>query len=321
MDLRSEPDNRVAAALRLAYLPSMAEALILLDGEMLESARAGRHNFVGRLHAACRAGGMSVRYEPDGALARARAVLPNVYAATHMTRPAGPHGVVLRRAIRYPFWAIERSHLRWEWDVAGAAFARVPGPEPERFAGYWRERLLGGPAPAGEAVLIPLQGRLDRQRSFQAMSPVEMVRRVLELTDRPVICTLHPSEDHAEEEMRPLLALALTHSRLRIESGGSEARLRECAWVATMNSSVAFLGFLLGRPAALFARSEHHHVAARVHDLGATRAIWAAEDMLEDPPDFDGYVHWFWQRMCVNAGRPDAEARIAERLRAAGWPV
>ena len=300
----------------------MAEALILLSGEMLESARAGRHNFIARLHAAARAGGMQVRYEADGAMARARAALPGVFSAVHMGRPAGPGGVTLRRAIRYPFWTIERTNVRWEWDVARAAFARAAGTEPERFAAYWRGRLMEGHPLGGDAVLVPLQGVLDRKRSFQTMSPVEMVRRVLTVTDRPVIATLHPGETYTEAEMRPLLALALEHQgRLRLETGGAERHLKACAFVATMNSSVAFLGYLMGRPAALFARAEFHHVAAKVSDLGATRALWAAEDMLGDPPDFDGYVHWFWQLGCVNAGRPEAEERIAGRLRAAGWPL
>ena len=300
----------------------MAEALILLDGEMLESARAGRHNFIARLHAAARSGGMEVRYEPDGGLGRARAMLPGVHAAVHMGKPVGASGVTLRRAIRYPFWTIERTNLRWEWDVARAAFERARGPEPERFAAFWRERLMEGPAMRGDAVLVPLQGRLGAKRSFQTMSPVEMVRRVLEVTDRPVIVTLHPNETHTEEEMRPLLALAVEHSgRMRLETGGAERHLRACAFVATMNSSVAFLGYLMGRPAALFARAEFHHLAANVSELGAVRALWTAEDMVAERPDFDGYVHWFWQLGCVNAGRPEAEERIAGRLRAAGWPL
>ena len=299
----------------------MAEALILLNGEMLESARAGRHNFIARLGATCERAGMRVRHEEDGMRGRARAMRPGVFAAVHMRKPAGANGVTLRRAIRYPFWTIERTEVRWEWDVAKAPFERAGGGEPERFARFWRDRLLPGEAPGGDAVLVPLQGKLDRKRSFQTMAPVEMVRRVLAHTDRPVVATLHPSESHSEEEMRPLLSLAVADPRLRIETGGSENWLRRCAFVVTMNSSVAFLGFLLGRPAALFARAEFHHIAASVHDLGATRAIWAAEDMVSDPPDYAGYVHWFWQEMCVNAGRPETEDLIAARLRAAGWPV
>ena len=299
----------------------MAEALILLNGEMLESARAGRHNFVARLGAACERAGMTVRHEEDGMRGRARAVRPGVFSAVHMRAPAGPRGVTLRRAVRYPFWTIERTEIRWEWDVARAAFVRAGGFEPERFARFWRERLLPGDAPGGDAVLVPLQGVLGRKRSFQTMAPLEMIRRVLAHTDRPVVATLHPSETYPEDEMRPLLSLAVAEPRLRIETGGTEDWLRRCAYVATMNSSVAFLGFLLGRPAALFARVEFHHIAANVYDLGATRAIWAAEDMLEDAPDYAGYVHWFWQEMCVNAGRPETEDRVAARLRAAGWPV
>ena len=44
--------------------------------------------------------------------------------------------LVMRRVYAYPFWAIEASDKRWEWDVARAVFdpETVNGHKAARFA-------------------------------------------------------------------------------------------------------------------------------------------------------------------------------------------
>jgi hypothetical protein len=36
-------------------------------------------------------------------------------------------------------------------------------------------------------------------------------------------------------------------------------------------------------------------------------------------PDYDAYLWWFFQKMSINAGRPDVEDNISAELRRLGW--
>ncbi|HRO15022.1 MAG TPA: hypothetical protein PLL33_08270, partial [Paracoccus sp. (in: a-proteobacteria)] len=67
-----------------------------------------------------------------------------------------------------------------------------------------RARVLPGAAPArGDAVLVPLQGHIRRERSFQTMSPVRMLDAVC-AAGRPVVATLHPRETYDAGDLRAL---------------------------------------------------------------------------------------------------------------------
>ena len=163
---------------------------------------------------------------------------------------------------------------------------------------------------------MPLQGYLRRTRSFQTMSPVEMLEAVA-ATGRPVVATLHPSEQYDEADHRALRALARQHRNLTI-GGDTMALLRGCAFVATQNSAVAFDGMILGKPAVLFAQIDFHHAALNVAELGAEAALAAAA---EGGPDPDRYLWWFLKDQAIDAQAPDAGERILAAMRRGGWPI
>jgi hypothetical protein len=168
-------------------------------------------------------------------------------------------------------------------------------------------------------VYVPLQGRIRDHRSFQFCAPIDMVRSVLRHDPaRNVIATLHPSEDYDAADLKALERLAWDEPRLSVETGEMHRHLLACDYVVTENSSAAFNGFFFHKPCVLFARIDFHHIAANVLTLGEAGAFARVLDM---QPDYDGYIHWFWQIMSINAGRPEADAKIAEALRRGGWPV
>ena len=292
----------------------------LPDG-LRQSAEAGTHNFIARMVAVLRRAGAEVGFAGDGPLDRALALTRGGRAMFHMSEPARPGDLTFRRVYHYPFWQIERSAARWDWDVARAEFPGVENrAEAERFYRFWQTRLFGEAATEarrGDSLYVPLQGLIRQHRSFQSCAPLDMVAAVLAHAEgRPVIVGLHPNESYDATDMDALRRLC--DGRAEIRTGGMEDALARCAMVVTQNSSAAFNGYLFGKPAVLFARIDFHHIAARVHDLGAEAALAKAETLR---PDYAGYVWWFWQKMAINAGRPDAEAQIAARFRALGWPV
>ena len=294
-----------------------------LEDGLRQSAEAGQHNFLRLVAEVLEESGFSISYNPDTEAGRAASAIRDEYALFHMADPSHDRAVTIRRVYHYPFWAIERSAKRWDWEIARAAFdpRDVPRKEAEKFYRFWQKRLFGpatGLARRDGYVYVPLQGRLLECRSFQSCAPIDMLRAVLAQDTRPVIAALHPKESYSGPELAALEALERDNPRLTVQMGGMEALLTGCDYVVTENSAAAFNGYFFGKPAALFAASDFPHIAVDAARLGPQAALAVVADW---QPDYAGYLHWFWQRMSINAGRPDAKARIAARLAAAGWPI
>lgn len=300
----------------------MSEPLDLrlyLHQPMLGEARRGKVNVLQRLIGLLQGQGWRAQILPSDEAARAAAPDQPGYALYHMEKPTHDRALTFRRAYHFPFWRIERVAERWRWPVAEARFdpETIDPVRAATFHARLAARVLPGPPPQrGDHVLIPLQGRLSETRSFQTMSPLDMVAQVAG-TGRRCVATLHPKEIHTPEDRAALDALAARHPNLTI-GGDTAALLRDCAFVATQNSGVAFDGFILGKPAVLFGQVDFHHIGLKVADLGPDAALAAAAD---HHPDFARYLFWFLQMNAINMSAPDADARIAAALSRGGWPV
>ena len=293
-----------------------------LEPGLKRSAEAGQHNFLEKIASVGRAAGMEIRHSGNSAAERASSDPSQEWAVLHMDPAPHARAVTLRRAYYYPFWSIEQTDRRRDFDVARAEFkdSDVSGKEAIRFVERWRRKWFDGwQARAEGHVYVPLQGKLLKRRSFQSCTPLEMVEDVLRFDPhRPVIATLHPKESYTDKELAALEAMQATHPRLSIVTGGIETLLPGCDYVVTQNSSAGFAGYFWGKPLVLYGRVDFHHIAAKVWESAPEAAIRAAPQMR---PEFDAYLYWFLQIMAVNAGRPEAEEKIAARLRGFGWPV
>lgn len=305
----------------------MSEPRILrfyLDDGLRQSAQDGDHNFIGKVATVVQNAGYRVEYCRDSQEERAKSAHRRGFSMFHMHDPFHDRALTIRRVYHYPFWAIERSAKRWEWTVAQTPFpATDTPPEPARhFYQFWQKRLFGdGPlrATCDGYVYVPLQGRLLDHRSFQHCSPIEMLTHLLKNDPkRPVVAALHPNEHYTDAEIKALNVLSQSSGRLSIRTGDMEALLRGCDYVVSQNSSAAFSALFFGKPIVLFGKIDFHHIAANVADLGPGPAIRTAPHMT---PDYAGYLHWFWQIMSINAGRPEAEDQIRAALIRHGWPI
>ena len=287
-------------------------ASVHLDPPTLDSVRAGGFNFLQRLRKAVESAGWRIEWRSEGEA-------PQAHSLWHMRAPAGSGGLIFRRTYHYPFWHIEAVPERWHWPVARAAFdaEAVPVEPARRFTGRLAARVLPGPPPTRDGpALVPLQGRLSQHRSFQTMSPLAMVEAIGR-SGHPARVTLHPRESYADDELRALDRIIAAHPSLDMAEG-TAALLRCCAFVATQNSAVAFDGFLLGKPAVLFAQSDFHHIALNVAQIGADEALARAAT---HRPAFERYLFWFLRIMAVNATAPDARQQVLAAMRRGGWPI
>lgn len=295
-----------------------------LDDGLRQSAVAGQHNFIRKIAVVAEQAGYRVEYRRNTPAECLKSAQRHGYAMFHMQDPPHDRALTMRRVYHYPFWAIEPSGQRWQWRVARAQFpaSDVPRKAANKFYEFWRKRLYGdapGSATRDGFVYVPLQGRLLDHRSFQSCSPLDMLRAVLQHdSGRRVVAALHPKEQYSSAELAALDLMVQGESRLTVRTGDMEALLTGCDYVVAQNSGVVFDGYLFGKPAVLFGQIDFHHIAANVADLGVAEALRQGPELT---PDYVGYVHWFWQVMSINAGRPEAEQQIRAALNRAGWPT
>ncbi len=291
-----------------------------LDRDLCQSAVFGNHPFIAKMAILLESAGFSVAYREHGDADRD----PDTYVLSHMMPAPELRGLVFRRCYEYPFWQIEASANRWDWDVAKAPYdpALVPAAEAEQFYGYWQKRLYQD-APRQTSrdgfVYVPLQGRVTDQRSFQSCSPIQMIEHCLAHDPgRQIIATIHPNEAYSPADIARLEALEAKHDRLRVDVGNMVPLLQTCDYVVTQNSSVAFAGYFFGKPALLFGKIDFHHIAVQA-DMAQLPDSFAR--VARADPDYARYIWWFWQDQCINAGRDDVYDKITARFRHFGWPM
>lgn len=295
---------------------------IYLSESRLKQARSGNFNIVNRIRETLETRGFRTELRVNSDEESLRSMARAGYALFHMDAPLHDRAVTLRKSYFFPFWRLETSAKRWEFDVACKTFD-PGGLDPEvaqKWAARWRRYLFDDahttPAPDGP-IYIALQGRLITHRSFQSMSPVEMIEATIAAyPDAPILIGLHPNETHSDAEMSALKVLSAENPQLTIQSGGMETALGRCRFVVTQNSSAALMGFFFHKPAVLFGKIDFHHIGLNVHDLGAAKALSMAPNHM---PSFDQYLYWFTMENTIKADADDVHDQIAKRLTEHGW--
>lgn len=292
---------------------------IYLEPPLCKSAQSGDHNFINLMAEVLK----NARFWVEFCNISEIGSHPGGYSISHMKEPPDQHGLIFRRVYHYPFWQIEKTNKRWNWEVAKAQFdPGLHAPDAARFYEFWQQRLFGD-APkhtsADGFIYVPLQGLLTQHRSFQSCSPIEMIELCLEHDQRrKIIATLHPKERYSTGEIAKLDELQSKHTRLAIGTGDMVSHLQHCDYIVTQNSSAAFAGHFFGKPALLFGSIDFHHIAERVNmeNLAVSFA-----NVARLRPAYEKYIWWFWQQQSINAGRDTARDKIAARLRRFGWPI
>lgn len=225
-----------------------------------------------------------------------------------------PNCLTLRKCHIEPFYRIENTNDRWDWEVVEKSFSSIPGAE--WFLKYWQKRLFKDLAITQEGhIFMPLQGKLLERRHFQAKSPVDMIAETLKADPvRPILATLHPKETYSADELAALRAFG---PRFQLRAAPSLPLLASCDYVVTENSAMAFVGFFARKPAVLFAEIDFHHIAGSVPHVGLKKAF--ARVQAQQP--FASYLHWFLRENAISAWSEDAKPRILARLAQHGWPM
>jgi hypothetical protein len=168
-------------------------------------------------------------------------------------------------------------------------------------------------------IYLPLQGRLLERRSFQSMSPLEMIAEVqARAGSRRILLGLHPGESYSPEERAAVEKIAAADPRITVKTGSMTEALCSCDLVVTENSTGALSGFFFDKPAVLFAESDFHHAMPQVSRLGVDEAFRQAE---ESAPAYAEYLYWFVELNAIKADTAEAEGKILETCRRHGWEI
>ena len=297
---------------------------IYLEPDELKRARDGKYNLMNRIKTAFEWQGFRVDFMRDSVDQRLKSATRRGYSLFFMQDPFHARALNIRRAYYFPFWRIENTAERWEFDVAKKHFdpGEIDTDIAQKWAGNWRRWLFKNKAanPVREGIVyVPLQGKLLERRSFQQASPLEMIDAVLQHDQkRAILVGLHPGEVYSDQEMTALEEKIAETPRLTLQKGGMEEALRVCDYVVTQNSSVALSGFFFHKPAILFAKIDFHHIGIGVEDMGVKEAL---ERVISHQPDFDKYLYWFIQLNSIKADNDEAGDAILDAVRGHGWRV
>jgi len=290
---------------------------LYLNERQRAAVNAGQGGMMGHVKSAVERAGWPVVMLPEAA--REAAAMVDGYHMVLNADVRGPFCLSLRKCYLDPFWRIEDTNDRWAWAVGRKTFdpATVPLSWARSFRDRWRNTIFGRVEIRRDGhIFVPLQGKLLRRRSFQSMSPIEMLQATL-ATDptRRVVATLHPGEDYAAADIEALAFL--TNDRFTLSTEPSIDLLAGCDLVVTQNSSMALKGMFAGKPAVLFGQADFHHMAGSVPRDGLAAAFARAGR----PVDHARYLLWFFKRNAITAWADDVEDQILTRLRDHNWPL
>ncbi|CUH79364.1 hypothetical protein [Tropicibacter naphthalenivorans] len=295
------------------------KAHLYLYPDLQRRVAEGRHGFLCALVDVLKDNGFDVQMHGDTPEELDAGRARGGYSVVRMIDPLGPQGVTFRKTYYEPFYHLETTSARWTWPVAQTPFdPNQPAHKAARFVANMRARIFGDRAISRDGfIFVPLQGRLLEKRSFQTMTPIEMLETLLEHDTRKIVATLHPRETYTAPELTALEKLEVLNHRFFVTREPAEDLLASCDYVATMNSSVALAGYFIEKPALLFGQVDFHHIAARYADHGPD-AIAKAPTLT---PDYAAYLWWFFRVMAIRARGEDAHQGVRAALKRAGWPI
>lgn len=229
----------------------------------------------------------------------------------NMGRARGPG--VLNASVAYlpPFWHLDPAGMQAESSIGAKVFdaQRVRTMPAKAFfarmqARYTAKRRSRREQESGVVRFPPgsisvfLQGATPELHGLAHMTGEAMLRAVVRgAGGRTVLVKPHPLAAYHDADV---IDRALSDG-LPITPTTANVTDMIAASVATvsMNSACALEGFLQGKPAILFGRSDFHHLAQTVRQPeDFPRAL--AQVLAGPEPDYARFLFWYFARNCLN---------------------
>lgn len=299
----------------------MIKALkIYVPPEMLHIADNQPTHFLANVRATFQNIGLKVSFETATKDVLDSSYQDDAYCLFYRDRPTHHHALELRPAPFGPFWMIDKTGDPAEKTV----FKRSFHPEkvnPDLATSFFQrmtDRHKTAKSSNNGFVLIAMQGVIGRQRFWQSMTPLDMVRETIaHEPNRKIYVKLHPRETYSHADLSALNDL-MDGDRVQLVDGDLEQYLSACDYTVSMNSSVSLKGLLYHKRGILFGEAEFHHIFQSVQTKGVANCF---ADVLTDMPAIERYVFWYLRRQHLWNFSKTIEDDILKRCRALGWAI
>lgn len=295
---------------------------IYLPWRALQRYKAGKHRFYNAMHDGFQDVGFDVKLIESTDANMEKSKSSNAFMVYHRNTPQTENTIEARPSYVGPFWAMNSSSIHTEKKAYLATFdsSEIAQKRADSFFANWAERVVDKDAPnlsERDYALVALQGKLLTRRSWQRVAPINMVAQLAEADpNRRIFVKLHPGEDYSDVELKAVQSLK--SEQVELVDGDLSPLLANCAYTASINSSVSFLGLFHRKPGILFGDMDSHHLFQKVGDNTVAECLQAVQDT-ELP--FEKYVYWFLHEQMIHAGKNNAKDQILERCYALGWDM
>jgi hypothetical protein len=229
------------------------------------------------------------------------------------------------------FWHLDPEGIQAESSAGRAVFdpGAVDEPAARQFLDQLQHRLVtprksrfNQPRAAAlglpqGAVALFLQGRSAYHKGRCALPMERMIQGVAAgAGGRPVLVKPHPK---ALEEGAAAIAAAMARgAKVQVTDANVHDVLAACAVTVSVNSAVAMEGFLHGKPAILFGRSDFPSLVVPAKgEADFPQALAAA--LGRDWP-FARMLHWYYSLHTLELDAPDFEERAFAAFARVGFP-
>lgn len=166
------------------------------------------------------------------------------------------------------------------------------------------------------AIAVFLQGPAPQRNGQAYCSFAAMLEAVCAgAGGRPVLVKPHPLKPELGAEI-----IALVQAK-GLAPMATDANVHDilatCAATVSINSATALEGFLHGKPAVLFGRSDFHAFVETVQQPAAFEAALARA--LRHPPDYARALTWYFGQHCLDIQADSFDARLLAIFAEAGF--
>lgn len=205
--------------------------------------------------------------------------------------------------------------------VDGAAAEAYLVALQQRFAVPRRSRYKQARAvsdlPQG-AIAVFLQGPAPQRNGQAYCSFASMLEAVCAgAGGRPVLVKPHPLKSELGAEIIAAVR-AKGYAPMATDANVHDI-LAACAATVSINSATAMEGFLHGKPAVLFGRSDFHAFVETARAPGEFNAALARA--LADPPDYARALYWYFGQHCLDIQADRFDQRLLAIFAEAGLDV
>lgn len=169
------------------------------------------------------------------------------------------------------------------------------------------------------SIAVFLQGDNSITRRTMRPGSSRMLKVVAENSAKfPIVVKHHPLKTSARDVQTVKDLLEAGHEIIETDANVHDI-LRTCSVTVSISSGACFEGFLHGKPAIFFGKTDLREQAYLANDDHSF--CMAFEQALDDREDYDKFVFWYLKRQCISSSHSNLAKVIMRKAKANGFDI